>query len=509
MTADRTVLPPVQLPPEAQLAREALAAPLFARAVRLARWARPGLRVGAGGELADAEVREAAAELGLGESADDEGDARAVAGEAWRIAVDIGLVDVTTPEEGDDALGTAAPSADLRLVTGGGPDDVLDLWAAACECVLSDAALPDMSALVQQITAGEELDLDRLDWDPEADADFLDGALGNLYLLTAMEGPGADGAVPLPALAASLVVPDDMDEPTEAVLAEVAEAVLRLDEQFRMLEPVGVVAYRPVAEEILLEAAGTAPAGGLDDGFNAAAADTAAADTADADAADDDISRYGVVRLTPLGLYALRQRMLAEGMVAPLVGELAGEDAYVLLDALPRLPDPVAQTEAEAWLADRKPAEAATALLDAARGADDRAPARRLACQQALAVAGPDAEPAVRDVLHDRELGGLARVWLTERGVPGVPQPTEDMVFWLAIDTVAAQLGDLPHDTPELRELVEHLVGRHRGFFAAAWRVDHPATPEVLEAMGRLHPDRQVAKDARKAAFKARSRPTA
>lgn len=491
MTADRTVLPPVRLPAEAELAREALAAPLFARAVRLARWAGPGLRVGAGGELPDAEVREAAAELGLKESADDEGETRAVAGEAWRIAVDVGLVDVTAPEEGDEELGTAAPSADLRLVTGGAPADVLELWAAACECVLSDAALPDMSALVEQITAGEELDLDRLDWDPEADADFLDGALGNLYLLTAMEGPGADGAVPLPALAASLVVPDDMDEPTEEVLAEVSEAVLRLDEQFRMLEPVGVVAYRPVAEEILLEAAGAAPA----------------ADDAEDDADDADVSRYGVVRLTPLGLYALRRRMLAEGLVAPLVGELAGEDAYVLLDALPRLPDSVAQTEAEAWLADRKPAEAAAALLDAARGADDRAPARRLACQQALAVAGGEAEPAVRDVLHDRELGGLARVWLTERGVAGVPQPSEDMVFWLAVDTVAAQLGGLRDDTPELRELVEHLVAMHRGFFAAAWRVDHPATPEVLEAMGRLHPDRQVAKDARKAAFKARSRP--
>lgn len=493
MTADRTVLPPVRLPAEAELAREALSAPLFARAVRLARWAGPGLRVGAGGELPDAEVREAAAELGLKEGADDDGEARAVAGEAWRIAVDVGLVDVTAPEEGDEELGTAAPSADLRLITAGAPADVLELWAAACECVLSDAALPDMSALVEQITAGEEPDLDRLDWDPEADADFLDGALGNLYLLTAMEGPGAGGAVPLPALAASLVVPDDMDEPTDEVLAEVSEAVLRLDEQFRMLEPVGVVSYRPVAEEILLEAAGTAPA----------------ADAPEDGGDDEDVSRYGVVRLTPLGLYALRRRMLADGLAAPLVGELAGEDAYVLLDALLRLPDQVAQTEAEAWLENRKPAEAAAALLDAARGADDRAPARRLACQQALAVVGAEAEPAVRDVLHDRELGGLARVWLTERGVPGVPQPSEDMIFWLAVDTVAAQLGGLRDDTPELRELVEHLVGMHRGFFTAAWRVDHPATPEVLEAMGRLHPDRQVSKDARKAAFKARSRPTA
>jgi hypothetical protein len=36
--------------------------------------------------------------------------------------------------------------------------------------------------------------------------------------------------------------------------------------------------------------------------------------------------------------------------------------------------------------------------------------------------------------------------------------------------------------------------------------VDHPATAEVLEAVGRLHPDRRLAKEARKAAFRARSR---
>jgi hypothetical protein len=30
------------------------------------------------------------------------------------------------------------------------------------------------------------------------------------------------------------------------------------------------------------------------------------------------------------------------------------------------------------------------------------------------------------------------------------------------------------------------------------WRVDHPATVPVLEAVGRLHPDRKVAKAARR-----------
>ncbi|CAM5497761.1 putative protein OS=Streptomyces griseomycini OX=66895 GN=FHS37_000124 PE=4 SV=1 [Streptomyces griseomycini] len=107
-------------------------------------------------------------------------------------------------------------------------------------------------------------------------------------------------------------------------------------------------------------------------------------------------------------------------------------------------------------------------------------------------------------MLDDAELGGLARVWLTEHGAADVPPPSEAMIFWLTVDTVAAQLA-AEGNSEELRALVEGLARQHSGFFAAAWRVDHPATADVLEAMGRLHPDKKIAKEARKAAFKARS----
>lgn len=119
-------------------------------------------------------------------------------------------------------------------------------------------------------------------------------------------------------------------------------------------------------------------------------------------------------------------------------------------------------------------------------------------------MVGAVAEPALREVLDDAELGGLARVWLTESGFQDVPAPSQDLVFWLTVDTIAAQLA-AEGNSEELQGLVEGLAQQHGGFFAAAWRVDHPATADVLEAMGRLHPDKRVAKEARKAAFKARS----
>jgi hypothetical protein len=196
--------------------------------------------------------------------------------------------------------------------------------------------------------------------------------------------------------------------------------------------------------------------------------------------------------------------MIDAGMHAPAAGDLAGQPAAVLLEALFEYPDQIARREADAWLGNRKPYEAARELLDAARGEDRNAPGRRLVAQQTLSLLGDEAEPALREVLADRQLGGLARVWLTEREAADVPAPDEDMIFWLTVDTIAAQL-DADDDPELLRELVTDLVARHDGFFTAAWRVDHPATADVLEAMGRIHPDKRLAKEARKAAFKARS----
>ncbi|MEW1724203.1 hypothetical protein [Streptomyces sp. NPDC093109] len=501
MSGDHPTLPPVRLPSDAELARDALAAPLLARAVRLARWAGPQTRVGAGGELVDEQLPAAAEVLGLGGESDElsEGDGEAYASEAWRVAVDTGLVAVEDPDEeahgrsDEDATGGVTPGEQLALVTSGGPQDILTLWLDALDVVFADATAPVLDDLAGVIGEDGEIDFEALDWDPEEEAEFLEGVLGNLYLLTVTDGGGADGPVPLPVLAASMIVPDDMGEPTDDVLEQVSEAMMRLDDQFRLLEPIGLVSYLPVDEALMVED-GEEP-----DGIGAGGGDGSSP------VDEEDVTRYGMVRLTPLGLYGIRARMLEAGVDAPLVGALADKDAHALLDGVARFPELSARAETEQWLARRAPADAARDLLAAARGTDQDAPLRRLHCQQALSLVGAEAEAAVREVLDDAELGGLARVWLAELGRGDVPPPPESMIFWLAIDTIAAQL-DAEGEPEELQELVEGLVGQHSGFFDAAWRVDHPATGDVLEAMGRLHRDRTVSKDARKAAFKARSR---
>jgi hypothetical protein len=470
--SDSSPLPPVRLSPEAELARAALSTPLLGRAARLARWAGADTRVDAGGGLVDEQLPAAAEALGL--TGDD---AAADASEAWRVAVDTGLVEIVDEEEG-----TVAAGEDLALLTGGSPQDVLGVWLGALDTVLADASVPDLEGLEDALDESGEVDFSRLEWDPEAEADFLDGVLGNLYLLTVSEdGPG-DSPVPLPALAASMIVPSDMGEPTNDVLEQVSDAMMRLDDQFRVLEPVGLVEYQPV-DEALMADADEEPAAPVD---------------------DIDVSRYGMVRLTPLGLYGLRARLLEAGLEAPAVGDLADKGADALLDGTATFPQGAAQAETELWLARREPLGAARELLAAARGLDAGAPLRRLRCQQALSLVGAEAEPALREVLDDPELGGLARVWLAEHGAGDVPAPSESMIFWLTIDTVAAQLA-AEGNSDELQALVQGLAAQHGGFFAAAWRVEHPATADVLEAMGRLHPDKRIAKEAKRAAFKARS----
>jgi hypothetical protein len=503
---DRPTMPPVRLPSEAELARDALAAPLLARAAQLARWAEGGVPVGAGGELLDRDLGQAVAQLGL--EADEEGIASAA--EAWCFAVDTGLVEVEEteddPDSGDDsgpdgsgsenAIGIATPGEELTVLTTGAPGEVLEIWSGGLDAVLADAATPSFETLLGGVEGAvdasgqidpDAIDLDALDWDPEEESEFLEGALGNLYLLTATDEAVAGGAmVPLPVVAASMVVPGDMEEPTDEVLDEVSTVMMRLDEQFRILTATGLLDYDPVDEALVAAENGEPEPPAVDE--------------------DEDLTRYGQVRLTPLGLYGVRQRMLGAGLGAPAVGDLAEVEAEVLLLALADRMTLTARPEAEQWLARREPLAAARELLAAARGTDPLAPSRRLSCQLVLSLLGPVAEPALREVLEDPELGGLARVWLTERGAADVPPPSEELVFWLTIDTIAGQLDTAEGDQDGLDELVNGLTEQHSGFFEQAWRVDHPATADVLEAVGRLHPDRQLAKEARRAAFRARSR---
>ncbi|MEV4062852.1 hypothetical protein [Nonomuraea dietziae] len=215
------------------------------------------------------------------------------------------------------------------------------------------------------------------------------------------------------------------------------------------------------------------------------------------------VSRSGdAVTLTPLACYGLRRLYLGHGLEAPEAEDLAAADAMGLIEGLlSGMPTELAEEDIQRWLERRSPAEAAAELLSAAGGAP--------AVARGIAVTIVDrldsaAESAVRACLDDQELRPHAIHWLTSRGLPAPPL-TQEELLWVSVDMLALAMPAAEED-PEI--FAENIAasGPPAYLIEEMWRVDHPDVVDVLELLGRSIPDGTLAKAARKAAFKARSR---
>ncbi|MER7584892.1 hypothetical protein [Kitasatospora sp. NPDC097691] len=484
------LVPPVKLPAEQELAEQAKAVPMFGYALTLARWAAPHRAVDEFGDLVEADRAPAARLLGL---APAEGEvpeeAEVEALRAWSLACDLDLVELGTTAEDEHV---AVPGPDLEPAEQGDPETVLELWLTAAgivrELAVEADSMPEEGT--EEATAEEDEDgLNEVEEARDEAAELLDEALQVLYETTAFADPGNE-TVPLGVLAALLVVPEG-EEPSEELLGDITDVMVALDPMLGDLAELGLLEYRPIDPELFDEEEGEEPAVVGEEPLD-----------------EEESARFGLVRLTPLGQYGIRQWLLEDGYDAPLVGELAQGDAAELLRGVCESANVLPEEELRVWTAGREPVAAARELLAAARGDDAYGPLRRMLCVSALDLLGPGAEPAVREVLDDPELGGAGRAWLTAQGATDVPVPPRTMTLWTVVDTFAAQLLDSGGDAALLRELVADLPvkGDPATWFGELWRVDHPYTADVLEAIGELHLDRAVAKEARKAAFKARSR---
>ncbi|MFE3505282.1 hypothetical protein [Kitasatospora sp. NPDC059160] len=497
------LVPPVKLPAEQELAEQAKAVPMFGYALALARWASPHRVVDEFGDLVQEDRAPVARLLGL---APAEGEvpeeAEVEALRAWSLACDLDLVELGTTKEGEHV---AVPGPDLEPAERGDAETVLELWLTAAgivrELAVEADSLPEQDEAAEvSADQADQADRDDADEDDEdglseveeardAAAELLDEALQVLYETTAFADPGNE-TVPLGVLAALLVVPEG-EEPSEELLGDITDVMVALDPMLGDLAELGLLEYRPIDPELFDEEEGEEPAL-----------------VGEAPLDEEESARFGLVRLTPLGQYGIRQWLLEDGYDAPLVGELAQGDAAELLRGVCEAANVLPEEELRAWVAGREPEPAARELLAAARGDDAYGPLRRMLCVSALNLLGAGAEPAAREVLDDPELGGAVRAWLSALGATDVPVPERTMALWTVVDTFAAQLLDSGGDAALLRELITDLPvkGDPASWFGELWRVDHPYTADVLEAIGELHTDRALAKEARKAAFKARSK---
>jgi hypothetical protein len=217
---------------------------------------------------------------------------------------------------------------------------------------------------------------------------------------------------------------------------------------------------------------------------------------------EDDADEAGLtVTLSPIGLWAIRDRLQQRGWRVPVLGGSADGGAAAVLAVLADYDAEDGEAEIAAWLARRSPAQAAEELTEAA---SQGSPGLRGAAFAVMDRVGSAAVPAVRRALADPVLRPHAAVWLREHGEEA--RLSRDDSAWLLVDLGAGLLEEAAPDAVVAELLPDLPPHAQAELVAGLWRVEHPAVTELLTTLSDHHPEPDVAKAARKAAFKARSR---
>lgn len=444
-------LPPMRLPSGAELAEMARSAPMMGQLRLLAAWLGAGRAVNENADLAGADIAEAAAAIGLtGPAAADRMRDLPRLDCLWRLALEAGFVELDEDET------HAVPGDTARALAEGDDEEAVDAWETAFALVLST------------LDAAASLDPRR-----SRELDFF-GHGAALAVTLFMARP--DG---LPVTEVSDVIQSaSTDELPPDRAAKAWQSWVR--------------AHGDPARLLLGQMA------------EIGAVRMSAGEEGD------------LARLTPLGLAAIRTQLTESGVEIPLLPPADQMTAADLLAMADGVSEEEFQAETAAWLAARTAESGASDMLSAAAQTD---PADRMLAVAVVTEIGAPAEPAWREALGRVELRGYAKVALAtlaggdpRAGLPAGLEPSPDDLAWMLIDGLATEGWDDPDD-PELdpaglaqslREAVP--AGQEPAVFEVMARAPHPDAASVLTVIGRHHPDKKLAKAARKSAYKAASR---
>jgi hypothetical protein len=225
----------------------------------------------------------------------------------------------------------------------------------------------------------------------------------------------------------------------------------------------------------------------------------------------------GAIRLTPLGLREMRLQFTDAGVDVPLLPDSPAEmTAAELVAMADGVTDDEFEAESAAWLEARDPGDAAAELLGVGAAAD---PAGRLLTVALVTELGAAAESAWRDRLDMLEVRPYAKAALAQlAGLTGADQlpadlePDVDDLAWMATDLLAIVCDEEDTDADELAEALAEALppgGDASAFLDLISRGPHPDALDVLEHIGEYHPDKAIAKEARKVLYKASMREAA
>jgi hypothetical protein len=194
---------------------------------------------------------------------------------------------------------------------------------------------------------------------------------------------------------------------------------------------------------------------------------------------------------------------LAEvGFGVLLPEEITRLDAAGLIDALFERDSDDAALAARLWASGRSKVDAARQLAAEIEARPE--PARVLVGFSLLQHLGTEAADAVRPLL-DGPLAGHAWLFLADQGAVDGEDAPAHLLVQTGIDLfiATADLG-----TPV--DVIEMLLGNipadeHEAFIDTLASTDHPRTGDILDLLGRHHPDETTATHARKAALRWRT----
>ncbi|MEU4512122.1 hypothetical protein AB0G05_21720 [Nonomuraea wenchangensis] len=218
---------------------------------------------------------------------------------------------------------------------------------------------------------------------------------------------------------------------------------------------------------------------------------------------------YGMVevegrtlKLTPLGTEGVVHLVDDADIEVDARPAIESMSAHELLALSAELPEEEADAEFAAWMRLREPAKAAEELLEAA--AEDESDALiRVQAASVVGTLGEAALPAWQAALKQPSLRPYAATHLSQLKVEGAPEPTQDDTHWLILDmwTISAGLGRSEF-VSSLQDIGPEMVSE---LLEVIWKIPHAHVEELLDLISQVHPDKQIAKAARRALFKARS----
>jgi hypothetical protein len=451
-------LPALRLPGTDELAARARAAVLPLTLAKLADWVgEDGQVTDTEGDLRPTDAKAAAAELGL-----DDSSLRF----AWEFALDAAWIDFADDDAADgddvDSFGDDSERV-VRAETAedwasGADADALDAWRATFVSVLTSTFDVILDSAPEPIV--------------EMDLDGQGIAMAIMLFLARSEG---------------LALTDISEVILDTATAEMGP------EEAENARDAWLNAYGDPARLIT-------------------------AMLAQLDAISPPDSDDGSVRLTPLGLWGVREELTGIGADVPLlpasVQDMTAAELVLLAD------DTEAdefESESGAWVAAHEPGDAAGELLTVAA---DGGPDARLIAVSVVTRIGEAAAPAWRNALSTPALRPYAKIALAalaglaagEDGpgpaVPAEIEPSPEDLAWVATDMLVLACDDEDPDPEAVAECLSDSVpeGEEATLFGMMARAGHPDTVDVLRHIGRHHPDAAIAKEARDAVHRAQSR---